>query len=522
MFQHSFYKTIFLLLPLFFLFSCEEKIPAVPKDLSKEITLPQVLSLSATGSSFALRENVDIVISEDTKELRHLGEYLATLLRPATGFPLPVKTLQEKPYKRNITLALIQEEILEMEGYKLDISEDKINLSANQPAGLFRGMQTIRQLLPAAIERDSLQVMDWNIASGQIIDRPFYAHRGAMLDVSRHFFGVSDVKKFIDYLATYKMNILHLHLADDQGWRLEIKSWPKLTTIGGSTEVGGGKGGFYTQEDYKDIVQYAADLYITVIPEIDMPGHTNAALASYPELNCNGKAPKLYTGMRVGFSSFCTKKEITYDFIEDVFTELVALTPGPYIHIGGDESHSTKKKDYIEFVDKVQEIVDKHGKKMIGWDDITAAHLNPNTVAQHWSNPDNALKAVSQNVKLILSPAKKAYLDMKYDTTTKLGLNWAGYIEVDTAYSWYPETYIEGVQKENILGVEAPLWTETVTNIDELEYLVFPRLLGYAEIGWTVDTLRNWEDYRFRLGAQKERFDILGIDYYESDRVDWK
>jgi len=312
-----------------------------------------------------------------------------------------------------------------------------------------------------------------------------------------------------------------LHLSDDQGWRIEIKSWPKLTEIGSKTEVGGTPGGFYTQEDYKEIVQYAADRFITIIPEIDMPGHTNAALASYPELNCDGKSPEPYTGMKVGFSSFCVDKEITYKFIDDVVREISAITPGKYFHIGGDESHATKKDDYVVFVDKVQGIVSKHGKTLIGWDEVVTANIKNTSIAQFWASEENAKTAVNKDIKLIMSPAKKAYLDMKYDSITKLGLKWAGYVAVDTGYDWNPSDYVEGIKKENILGIEAPLWTETVTNLSELQFLVFPRLPGYAEIGWTQDSLRSWDDYKIRLASFKGRFEKMNINYYKSPKVNW-
>jgi hexosaminidase len=317
------------------------------------------------------------------------------------------------------------------------------------------------------------------------------------------------------------MNVLHLHLSDDQGWRIEIKSWPNLTQYGSTTQVGGGKGGYYTQEQYADIVKYAQEHFITVVPEIDMPGHTNAALASYPELNCDGKAPELYTGTEVGFSTLCTNKEITYKFIDDVIRELAAMTPGPYIHIGGDESHATKIGDYIPFVNRVQEIVAKHGKQVIGWDEIALSSLKPNSVAQHWANITNAEKAVSQGAKILMSPAVKAYLDMQYDSTSPLGLHWAAYIEVDSAYIWDPLTQVKGLQKENIIGIEAALWSETLTNLDEIEYMVFPRLPGYAEIGWTPDSMRSWDEYKMRLADHSRHFKAMDINYYQSNKVPW-
>src|SRR5690349_16967999 len=237
-----------------------------------------------------------------------------------------------------------------------------------------------------------------------------------MLDVSRHFFGVDTVKRYIDEIAQYKLNTLHLHLSDDQGWRIAIDSWPRLATYGGSTQVGGGPGGHYTKADYKEILRYASSRYLEVVPEIDMPGHTNAALASYADLNCDGVAPPLYTGTDVGFSSLCVGKELTYRFIDDVLGQLAALTPGPYLHIGGDEAQSTTPADYAAFIDRVQSIVAAHGKAAIGWHDIVNATPLPSTVAEFWdTSPTNpaVAAAAAHGTKLILAPANHAYLDMK-------------------------------------------------------------------------------------------------------------
>ena len=502
------------------LFSCTKPIP---KDLSKENLIPKPVSLTATGSSFEWTKNTQILVQTGNEELKQIANYLAELIEPSTGFKAKIKELKKPVGSRGIALVINPDKKdLGAEGYNLSIDSRKITLEAFQAAGIFRGVQTIRQLLPAKIEADKLQEGPWLIASGTIHDAPQYGYRGAMLDVVRHFFSVKDVKQYIDYLAAYKMNVLHLHLTDDQGWRIEIKSWPKLTEIGGSTQVGGGEGGFYTQEEYKEIVKYAQDRFITIIPEIDMPGHTNAALASYAELNANGKATELYTGTRVGFSTLATDKEITYKFIDDVIRELAALTPGEYIHIGGDESHVTNKKDYIKFVNKVQKIVQSHNKKMMGWADVAAATLDESSVAQFWqTKPKNALKAVKQNVKVLMSPATRAYLDMQYDSISPLGLHWAGYLEVDKAYNWTLECNVEGIAKEDIIGIEAPLWAETIETMDDIEYLVFPRLLGYAELGWSPDENNSWDEYKVRLGKQQERFEILNINYYQSKLVPW-
>ncbi|MRT92572.1 beta-N-acetylhexosaminidase [Ancylomarina sp. 16SWW S1-10-2] len=495
-----------------------------PKDLLKENLIPKPTKLVATGSSFDWTARTKIYLSAEQEGVKAIADYLADFVAPATGFQTEVRTTNKPVSKRGIALFLNKDSTAwGDEGYHLNITEKRVVLEAYQLAGLFRGIQTIRQLLPARIESKELQNGPWELASGTIEDTPNYEYRGAMLDVARHFFDVSDVKRYIDLLAAYKMNILHLHLADDQGWRIEIKSWPNLTKYGGSTQVGGGKGGFFTQAQYIDIVKYAQECFITVIPEIDMPGHTNAALASYAELNANGKSPSLYTGTRVGFSTLATDKEITYKFIDDVIRELAAITPGEYIHIGGDESHATKKKDYIKFINRVQKIVHAHGKKMIGWADISAAKLKENTLAQFWHlKSKTALDAVKQNVKIIMSPAPRAYMDMQYDSICPLGLHWAGYIELDKAYDWSLETFVDGISKENIVGIEAPLWTETVETIDDIEYLVFPRLLGYAELGWSSQADKSWDEYKVRLGMQKTRFEYMGINYYSSPLVPWE
>jgi len=252
-----------------------------------------------------------------------------------------------------------------------------------------------------------------------------------------------------------------------------------------------------------------------------MPGHTNAASVSYPFLNGNGKTPELYEGTQVGKSTFDTRKDTVYAFIDDVVREISDITPGPYFHIGGDESHVTKKKDYIYFVERVEKIVMKHGKRMIGWDEIGQADIDASSISQFWRHTDFAQNAIKKGMKVILSPATKAYLDMQYDTLSKHGLHWAAYIPTDTAYVWTPEKY-EGLPMKNILGIEAPLWSETISTIEELEYLAFPRAIGYSELNWTTQENRNWENYKVRLGNQAPFLDRLNVKYYPSPLIDWK
>jgi len=491
--------------------------PDVQTDLTDNQIIPKPDSVIATGDGFEPSRASTIYYQEGSEKLKTTATYLASEIERVLGYTPVVKTTV-KPPRRGIYLAVNEKKpALGNEGYHLVIENRRIRVTANQPSGCFYGIQSLLQLLPVNQTNEEALI----IATGEIVDYPEYSYRGAMLDVSRHFFKVKDVKRVIDFLATYKMNHLHLHLSDDQGWRIEIKSWPKLTEIGSSTEVGAGEGGFYTQEEFSEIVEYAAERYVTIVPEIDMPGHTNAALASYPELNCDGKARKLYTGTRVGFSSLCTDKEITYTFVDDVVREIAAISPGPYFHIGGDESHVTPLDDYIYFINRVQEIVTRYGKKVIGWDEIANASLVDGAVVQFWSDVENTMMGVKKGAKVIMSPAKRAYLDMKYDSTTELGLNWAGYIDVDTAYNWNPADYVPGLAKDYILGVEAPLWTETVTNMDEIEYMVFPRLPGYAEIGWTTGKNREWKTYKLRLANHGKRFKDMDINFYKSPVVPW-
>ena len=509
----------FVIATLFLQVSCKIQ-PTT--DLTKESIIPKPVLVTANGETFDLSRSSAIYTQGSSETLAETAIYLAELIEPATSIDRIITT-EKTPPKGSIFLSLSATDALfGDEGYRLEITKKLVKISANTTAGLFNGIQTFRQLLPAEIELNSKQDVEWLVAGGVITDYPVYSYRGTMLDVTRHFLPIEAVKRHIDLISAYKINHLHLHLSDDQGWRVEIKSWPNLTEYGSRTQVGGGEGGFFTQEQYKDIVEYAAIRNVTIVPEFDMPGHTNAALASYPELNKDGKAPELYTGTRVGFSTLDANKEITYQFIEDVFREIAEITPGPYLHIGGDESHVTPHEDYIKFVERVQDIVLKLGKVSIGWDEIASGDLRPGSIVQYWSRrPTNAISAVEQGNKLLMSPSSRAYIDMKYDSTTVLGLRWAGLIEVDKAYDWDPATFTEGIGMDNIIGVEAPLWTETVTNIKDAEYLAFPRLPGIAEVGWTPAENRNWDEYKVRLGNHARRFKAMDINYYPSKLVPW-
>jgi hexosaminidase len=474
------------------------------------------------GDDFVISQSSVIAVSGPAAE-QPAAAWLADLLRRGTGYAIPIVPAAESSQPL-ISFALSDVEAsLGEEGYRLTVSSADVRIRAGTDAGLFHGAQTLRQLLPPEIETgDSQGTVRWVVPGGEIIDHPRYRWRGAMLDVARHFFSVADVKRYIDLLALYKCNMLHLHLTDDQGWRIAIDSWPLLASVGGSTAVDGDPGGYYSAADYRDIVTYAAGRCIGVVPEIDAPGHVNAALAAYPELSCSGTPPSLYTGIEVGFSTLCPDKPITERFLEEVIGELAALTPGDYVHIGGDEARSTQPADYIDFVQKLTTIVTAHGKIPIGWAEISKAPLSAGVVAQYWDVNDggrSAHSAAAQGVDVILSPANPCYLDLKYDATTQLGLSWAGTVSVRAAYDWDPGGY--GVPEHQILGVEAALWTETLRTVAEIEYMAFPRLPGIAEVGWSPPSTHNWEAYGQRLAAQASRWVAMGVNFHRAAGVEW-
>ncbi|MFB8277663.1 family 20 glycosylhydrolase [Nocardia colli] len=474
------------------------------------------------GANFKLTAATVIRAEHQAKEV---GEYLGGLLRPATGFPLPVVDRYDLA-KPGITLELGDAgNRVGDQGYQLTVAKSGVTLKANTADGLFGGVQSLRQLFPAAINKSSVQKQDWLVSGGKVTDYPRFKQRSAMLDVARHFFKPDQVKRYIDQIAQYKVNTLHLHLTDDQGWRIEIKSWPKLAEIGGLTAVGGDPGGYYTQEQYKDIVKYAASRHITIVPEVDMPGHTNAAQASYGELNCDGKPVPPRTDIEVGYSSLCIGSPITYKFVEDVIRELSAITPGKYINIGGDEAHSTSPADYQTFYKKVTPMLATYDKKATGWHNIVVTNPPTSAIPQYWDTANtnaDVVAAAKRGNKILMSPANKAYLDMQYNKDSPLGLHWAGYVEVQDSYNWDPATFLQGVTENQLAGVEAPLWSETLRTSADIEYMAFPRLAGIAEIGWSPQATHNWDKYRVRLAKQGPIWTAQGINFYRSPQVDWK
>ncbi|MFJ2368880.1 family 20 glycosylhydrolase [Microbacterium sp. NPDC087665] len=426
------------------------------------------------------------------------------------------------------------------EGYSLRIG-DHVDIVGDDEAGLFYGVQTLLQL--ARQDDDG-----WSVPRTEITDAPRFPHRGVMLDVARHFFDVSEVKKFIDATSALKFNRLHLHLSDDQGWRVHIDSWPLLTELSSTTAASGDAGGFYTKDDYRDIVAYAASRHMILIPEIDLPGHTHAVGVAYPELveapvlndalvtqaeNLGQPLPvagESYLGWGVGHSSVRIREERTYDFVRDVVRELAEMTPGPYIHIGGDESLGTSQEDFDHFAERATQIVVDAGKTPVAWHEMgAAAGIAEGTVGQYWgmkiptgAHAAEAAHFVERGGALIMSAADAAYLDMKYTADFPLGLTWAAIIDVRTAYEWEPTAVLE-VPDEAILGVEAPLWSETTRTIDDVEQLVFPRAAAEAEIAWSPKHApeRTWESFRGRLGTLAPLWKAEGVRFHPSADIPW-
>ncbi len=482
---------------------------------------PATIDVSRADSFLVTPRTVVFVASDATPEVEAIGTYAANLIAAHAG--ATAQRLAGGGAAPDSSIALTVEPSrtqLGAEGYELTVTRTRASIVAAQPAGLFHGVQTLRQLLPASVEHPAAYTRRLIMPAAHVVDVPRYQWRGAMLDVARHFLPPEDVKRFIDLLALYKLDRLHLHLADDQGWRIEIKSWPNLTAVGGQTAIGGARGGFYTQEQYADIVAYARSRYITVVPEIDMPGHINSALVSYPDLKCDRAAPQPFTVVGGSPNTLCVTRDSVYTFIGDVVREIAAAAPTPYFHIGGDEVSSLTKEQYRGFIERVEGIVNAAGPRMIGWSEIAPANIQTRTIVQHWTNDSSVIHA-RRGGMVILSPGAHAYLDMKYDSATVLGLNWAGLIDLRTAYDWTPTTLLPGVGASSILGLEGPLWAETLLTRQDYEYLAFPRLTAIAELAWSPAERVSWDDFRRRIAAHGARLAALGVNFARVPGVNW-
>jgi hexosaminidase len=522
--------------------------------------IPIPVSMKMGEGNFLLTKNSSIELKTGDADAKRVAEFLSKKISVATGFQMPVKNSSASS-AGNISLSLINDASLGSEGYKLEVNNNAVSLSANKSAGLFYGMQTIIQLLPKQIESPTtVHNISWTIPSVRITDYPRFAWRGLLFDVSRHFFTKEQVKEFIDNMVKYKYNVLHMHLTDDQGWRIEIKSYPNLTKVGAWRPERKGAwgnlkgiepdpnepktyGGFYTQDDIRELVQYAKDRFVTILPEIDVPAHSMAAVASYPELSCTpGKyqvnASEEFqiwdsTGNRSLIdNTLCPANEKVYEFLDKVFTEVAQLFPCEYIHIGGDEAAKNfwQKSDEVKslmqreglknveevqsyFVKRVEKIVESKGKKLIGWDEILEGGLAPNATVMSWRGIEGGIEAAKQGHHVVMSPLQYTYVDLMqgdaYVEPPEFGT-----LLLDQAYKFDPVP--KGIDANLILGGEATLWSEHTTNMRAAGYLLWPRSMAIAECVWSPEANKNWPFFVKRVENQFGRLDEAHIKYSRS------
>ncbi len=404
------------------------------------------------------------------------------------------------------------------EAYELVVGAEGARITARSPAGFARATATLAQVMEVDGAGEARAPM------GVVRDAPRFPWRGLSLDVARSFFPVAEVKTVLDLLYSYKLNVLHLHLTDDQGWRLEIPSRPELTEISGATAVDGGRPGFYTVEDFREIQDYAEAHSITVVPEIDLPGHTNAATHAVAELNPDGLPTAAYSGMRVGFSMLHPELDATEPFLRDVIGSVAGQTRDGFVHFGGDEPLDMDPGNYQQLVTLIQTIVEENGKRPVAWQEAAAAPPSPSTIYQFWDTRPDATPvngAVAAGAKVILSPGSRTYMDMKYDEGEALGQDWAGLVALGDSYAWEPATFLEGVGEDDVVGVEAAVWTETLHNLEDLTYMLLPRIVAVAELGWSPKHALNWESFTDRLAWQGEVWDAAGLSWHRSPEVSW-
>ena len=405
------------------------------------------------------------------------------------------------------------------EGYTLEINARGVFMQAASQAGLFYAIQSMRQILPASLENNQFDRAGIQLPYLRIKDLPDHTWRGSMVDISRSFFDLDYLKAHVDRMALYKMNRLHIHLTDDQGWRIEIKSKPKLTEVGSKGAVLNGRSGFLTQQDYIDLQTYAGERNIVIIPEIDMPGHIYSALVAYPELNCGefsnieprmATPPELFTGTKVGWSKLCLTKPEIYDFVSDVIGEMAAITTGPWIHIGGDE---IKDDLYETFVIKADSIVQHHGKITIGWEEVTKAKVSSSLISQKWHGE---VKSVV-DVKFIESICSSFYFDHANIPGQEKTNNWCKKSGVSLE-----EVYTFTNNDPNLLSYEAPVWTEFVWTDEEMDNRYWPRTIAVAEMAWNDNAPRNYTEFTNRLKNHGERLSRMGINYFPAPELNWQ
>ena len=405
------------------------------------------------------------------------------------------------------------------ETYRVVVGDGRVRLEARTTDGLVHAVVTLRQLLR---ERPDGGV---EVAAVHIEDAPRYPWRGLSLDVARHFVSVADLKVVMGLMGHYKLNVLHLHLTDDQAWRLDVPSRPELVRRSSAHSVDGDPGGHYAAADWDEILAFARARAIRVVPEIDVPGHVNAALHAYGELNPDGQPAAEYLGTDVGFSRLHDDLPATHEFLIDVFGDLAEMTPGSHVHIGGDEVLTMDRDEYARLVRAAAAAVTAHGKRVVGWQEVASVpDLPAGTVVQYWDTRGDAepfVAAARAGARILLSPAPRVYLDMRYGPGFPLGQEWAGFVELRDAYEWEPEELVEGLPPEAVVGVEAALWTETLRTLDDLTTMLLPRLAAVAEVAWSAPEHRDYDDLVRRLRAHGRHWDRTGLAWHRTPQGTW-
>ena len=530
---------------------CTQKMPIEDQTLNL-VPLPEKVEQYA--GNFILGPETKILYAAGNEELQSIALFLSELIGPATGYALEVsETDMGKRSNYSITLLLDPETIEHDEGYSLSVESKSVLITGRAPAGVFYGIQTLRQLLPEQVEMENtVEGVEWIAPCVEILDKPRFPYRGLHLDVGRHFFPASFIKRYIDLMALHKMNYFHWHLTEDQGWRIEINKYPKLTEVGAyrdETLVGHARqrpqeydgeryGGFYTQEEIKEVVEYAAQHYITVIPEIEMPGHSQAALAAYPELGCTGGPYKVATRWGVYGEVFCAGNEQTFEFLENVLLEVIELFPGQYIHIGGDECPKVRWEECEKcqarikeegladehelqsyFIRRIEEFLIAHDRKLIGWDEILEGGLAPEATVMSWRGTEGGIAAAKEHHDVIMTPTSHCYLDYYQGDRETEPLAIGGYLSLDTVYSYEPVP--EGLTEEEakfILGTQGNVWTEYMETPEHVEYMVYPRACALAEIGWTPKRNKNFENFLDRMEGHYKRLQTMNVNIRKIER----
>lgn len=539
------FNKVLILVLITMMASCQKSKVFTESDIN---IIPKPAQLQLEAGLFQFTKNTQFVVTDASQK-----EVVSTLIdkfKKASGWTLEIS---EKAAQKDFVQFVIDENLAD-EGYKLDVNSDRVIVTSKGNAGFVYGLETIRQLLPVAIESSKLvSNTEWIIPNVFIKDEPRFKYRGLMIDVSRHFFEIDYLKKTIDRLAMLKMNVLHLHLVDDQGWRIEIKKYPKLTEVGAwrvdqedkhwdgryttSPDEKGTYGGFFTQEALKDLVAYAASKSVEIIPEIEMPAHVSSAIASYPELSCFDKPIGVPSGGLWPITDiYCAGKEHTFEFLENVLLEVMAIFPSKYIHVGGDEATKThwgkcphcKKRMKEEgltnveelqsyFIKRMERFINSKGKRLIGWDEILEGGIAPEATVMSWRGVKGGVEAAEQGHDVIMTPGTHCYFDHYQGPQNEEPLAWGGYTPLSKVYTFDPvvDTMNE-TEAKHVLGGQANLWAEQIKTESHSEYMIFPRLAALSETLWSPKESRNWEDFSSRIGNMFSRYDYLDINYAKS------